>query len=148
MAKDNGIHLFIPIAAIWLASGTGDVQCSPYYFKVCVHIKFLLCNSLPELIWIWNNVYEICAKTFLKEHLCALQVLFCALVSRPVCVRTRAQLRGNIGDDDNDGKHLLGSRLLTFSDGAKQPTQSDRRIQPRAWLLLFGLFVNCLQIWQ
>ena len=29
------------------------------------------------------------------EHLCALQVLLCALVSRPTC--TRAQLRGTVG---------------------------------------------------
>lgn len=26
--------------------------------------------------------------------------------------------------------------LTNFSEGAKQPTQSDSRIQPRAWLLL------------
>jgi len=32
-----------------------------------------------------------------KEHLCALQVFLCALVSRPVCMHTHAQLRGNIG---------------------------------------------------
>jgi len=35
-------------------------------------------------------------KHFWKEHLCALQVFLCALVSRPVRVRTLAQLRGNI----------------------------------------------------
>jgi len=34
---------------------------------------------------------------FWKEDLCALQVFMCALVSQLVCVRTRAQLRGNIG---------------------------------------------------
>ena len=32
-----------------------------------------------------------------KKHLCALQVFLCALASWPVCARTRAQLRGNIG---------------------------------------------------
>jgi len=31
---------------------------------------------------------------FLKENLCALQVLLCALISRPVC--TRAQLEGTL----------------------------------------------------
>src|SRR6218665_1709748 len=35
-------------------------------------------------------------KTFLKENLCALQIVVCALISRPLCARTRAQLRGNI----------------------------------------------------
>jgi len=35
-------------------------------------------------------------KQFWKEHLCALKVFLCALVSRPVWARTRAQLRGNI----------------------------------------------------
>jgi len=34
-----------------------------------------------------------------SEHLCALQVFLCALVSWLVCVRTSPQLRGNIGRD-------------------------------------------------
>ena len=32
------------------------------------------------------------------------------------------------------------------SDGAKHPTQSESKIQPRACELLLGLLVNCLQI--
>lgn len=36
--------------------------------------------------------------------------------------------------------------LTNFSEGAKQPTHSDSRIQPRAWLLLEGFWVSCLQI--
>ena len=36
--------------------------------------------------------------------------------------------------------------LTNFSDGAKQPTQRESRIQPRAWLLLEGFCVSCLQI--
>jgi len=35
-------------------------------------------------------------KIFFKESLRALQVFLCALISRPVCVRTCAQLRGNV----------------------------------------------------
>jgi len=35
-------------------------------------------------------------KHFLKEHLCALQVFSCALISRLVCAHIHAQLRGNI----------------------------------------------------
>ena|SRR6218665_490268 len=38
----------------------------------------------------------MCKRHFWREHLCALQVLLCALVSRPVSAHTRAQLRGNI----------------------------------------------------
>jgi len=34
---------------------------------------------------------------FCKEHLWALQVFWCALVSRFVYARTRTRLRGNIG---------------------------------------------------
>ena len=74
----------------------------PLIFEsLCAHkIKFLLCNILPGLICIWKDVYEIMCKHFRKEHLCARQVFFCALVSRLVCARTRAlQLRGNIVDD-------------------------------------------------
>ena len=36
------------------------------FFKICVRIKFLLYNILPELVWIWNNMYEIMCKTFLE----------------------------------------------------------------------------------
>src|SRR6218665_1349555 len=35
-------------------------------------------------------------KHFSIEYLCAPQVFLCALVSRPVCPRMRAQLRGNM----------------------------------------------------
>lgn len=38
--------------------------------------------------------------------------------------------------------------MITLSDGAKQPTQSDKSIHPRACELLLGLFESCLQIWQ
>lgn len=42
-------------------------------------------------------------------------------------------------------------KILTFtnlSEGAKQPTHREMRIQPRAWELLDGFWVSCLQIWQ
>jgi len=35
---------------------------------------------------------------FWKEHLCALQVFFCALVSWLVCTHTHAQLKGTLLD--------------------------------------------------
>src|SRR6218665_279938 len=47
-------------------------------------------------------------KHFWREHLCALHVFLCALtalVPRPVCAQTCAQLRGNIG------RHSQGSSL-------------------------------------
>ena len=37
---------------------------------------------------------------------------------------------------------------LTLSEGAKHPTQRDRRIHPLACELRFELLVSCLQIWQ
>ena len=38
----------------------------PQIFKICVRIKFLLCNILPGLNGIWNDVYEIRTKAFLE----------------------------------------------------------------------------------
>ena len=76
------------------------------FFKVCVRIKCLLCN-----IFFYLNLSEFgmtclfgmtcmkdvqTSKQLWREHLCALQVFLCALISRPVCGRTRARLRGNI----------------------------------------------------
>jgi len=53
------------------------------------------------------------AKTFLGEHLCALHVFLCALVSRPVWTLTRAQLRGNIGTNWSD--IALDTHLIRIS---------------------------------
>lgn len=39
-------------------------------------------------------MYEICANKILKENVCALKVVLCALIWQPVCAR--ALLRGNI----------------------------------------------------
>jgi len=40
---------------------------------------------------------EMCAKSIsLKENFFSLQVFLCALISRPVCVRTRENLIGKI----------------------------------------------------
>ena len=36
------------------------------FLKSCVRIKFLLCNILPGLVCMWDNVLEICAKACLK----------------------------------------------------------------------------------
>ena len=58
--------------------------------------KFPVCNISPALIYILNDMHEICAKTFIKENICALKVFLYALISRPVCAR--AQLRGNIAN--------------------------------------------------
>jgi len=45
---------------------------------------------------------------FLKENCCVLQVSLCALISRPVCARTRVQLRGNIDWEAPIGTKGLG----------------------------------------
>ena len=59
----------------------------PSFFKVCVRIKFPLCNILPGLSCIWIDIYEICAETFLEgTFMCAPSFLVCAHLT--ACVRT------------------------------------------------------------
>jgi len=71
----------------------GREQCSLKFCKVCVRIKYLLSNVLPELIWIWNDVSEICANTFLEEtFLCAPTFLVCARLN-DLCSRACARLK-------------------------------------------------------
>ena len=62
---------------------------------VTVQIRYLLCNILPGLICICDDVNEICVKPFLKGNfLCAPSFLVCARLT------TRAQLKGNIAGDE------------------------------------------------
>lgn len=42
MTQDSGFHLFIPIPAKWLASGTDDYDICVYEFDVCMH-EFDVC---------------------------------------------------------------------------------------------------------
>ena len=66
-------------------------------------IKFLLCNILPGLIRIWNDIYEICAKTFLEgTFMRAPSFLVWARVPARERVHTRT---GNIGCRDH--KHEI-----------------------------------------
>ena len=69
-------------------------RCSLYFLKsVC--IKFLLCSSFPELIWIWNDKYEInyVQKSFLEatflDFVCAPSFLVSARVMTWVRAHTR-----------------------------------------------------------
>src|SRR6218665_3416056 len=62
----------------------------PLIFKVCATVYQ---NSS---VFITMHIKYV-QKHFSKEHLCALKVSLCAFVSRPLCARTCAQLRGNIG---------------------------------------------------
>src|SRR6218665_1175347 len=63
-----------------------------------MRIKYLvLCATFHQDSTIFGTKCRTCVhKHVWKEHLCALQVFLCALVSRLVSVRTRAQVRGNI----------------------------------------------------
>ena len=45
-------------------------------------------------------------KDFWKEHLCVFQGFLCVHISQPVCARTHAQLRGNIGGKYSFVKYL------------------------------------------
>src|SRR6218665_1495313 len=70
-------YIFICVC-IWVL-GNCVWQCSLQFFKVCVRIKFLLCNILSRLICIWSDVYEICAKAFLEgTFICNPRFLVCA----------------------------------------------------------------------
>ena len=76
-------------------------QCSLKIFKVSVCRTFLLCNILPDLIWIWNDEYEIYMYRNIfgrNIHVCSKFYSLC-FVSWLVCMRTRAQLRENIAPD-------------------------------------------------
>lgn len=52
----------------------------------------------------------------------------------------------NVLADNSLDKCNLKFTFTNFSEGAKQPTQRDIKIQPLAWLLLDGFWVSCLQI--
>src|SRR6218665_2061120 len=53
--------------------------------------------------YVQNTFFEgMCKTHFWREHLCALQISLCALVSRPVCM---PELRGNIALLSNAGSH-------------------------------------------
>ena|SRR6218665_19407 len=61
-------------------SRTDRVRCNvPSNFSKSVCLKFLLCNILPGLICIWNNVYKIFAKTFLKGKFMSASSFLCLL---------------------------------------------------------------------
>ena len=83
----------------------------PFNFSKSVRIKFILCDILPEIICIWNAVYEICAKTFLEgTFMCTPSFLVCAHLMACVCARTHAQLRGNIALNRIFGNQNTGHR--------------------------------------
>ena len=83
----------------------------------------MLCNILNEFIWIWIDVYEICAKAFGRELLCALQVFLCALVSWPALSCARAHTHCS--------QVLLGTLLNVIS----------------ALMLFKEVWSNCLYAW-
>src|SRR6218665_1784231 len=75
--------------------------------SLCEHkISFL---QHFTIFCILNDAHEVMCKHFREEHLCALQVFLCALVSRPVRARPRAQLTVHIVDDLFS--QVLGSRF-------------------------------------
>jgi len=51
------------------------------------------------ILYMHPSLYWLDVRWCLISFVCVLQVFLCALVSRPVCARTRAQLRGNIVKD-------------------------------------------------
>jgi len=82
-----------------------------------------------------------------KTHLCALQVFLCALVSWPVCARTRAQLRGNIDryffkseELHNNNKNGLSSSInfLTKNGGSKSSSHDFEEESSLSWRRVAG----------
>src|SRR6218665_427698 len=55
--------------------------------KVYVCTKFLVSNILPALIYIYNDMYEMCAKTFFKEKMYVRSKFSCVRSSHDLCVR-------------------------------------------------------------
>ena len=70
----------------------------PIIFQsLCAHkISFVQHFTRTHLYLEWR-IWNMGKTHFWKEHLCALQVFLSALTSQPLCARTRAQLRENIG---------------------------------------------------
>ena len=62
----------------------------------CVHIKFPLCNILPELVWVWNYVLKHVQKIFGGEYMCARSFLVCARLTTCVRTHTRSALEGTL----------------------------------------------------
>jgi len=77
-----GIHEYEVSAILFLVSAYQDrwQAMFPLIFKVCVRITFPLCNILPGLICIWNDMYEVCAKTFFEgTFMCAQSFRVCTV---------------------------------------------------------------------
>src|SRR6218665_3931464 len=69
----------------------------PSNFLKSVCAKNFLCETLCQHSSEFRTTYmKYVQKHFGKEHLWSLQVFLRVLIWRPVCVRTCAQLRGNI----------------------------------------------------
>jgi len=69
---------------------------SNFLESMCAKISFVQHFTRTHMNLEWH-VWNMCQNHFWKVHLCALQILLCALISWPQCALTRAQFRGNIG---------------------------------------------------
>lgn len=49
------------------------------FLSMCIQVIYL-CNILPCLVCIWNNMCEMCANTFLEANFLCIPSLLCALV--------------------------------------------------------------------
>jgi len=90
-AKSLGKTCLMDSPTAWRKARIRHGQCSLKFFKACVCIKYHLCNILPELIWIWNDVCEICVKYTFGEIFYMRSNVSCVrslLVSQPVRART------------------------------------------------------------
>ena len=92
----------------------------PSNFLKSVCAQNFLCATFYQHSSIFRTPCRKYAQTHcLKENLCVLQVFLYALISRPVCARTLAQLRGNIGGGDvqNVASITLGLQEVLMAGG-------------------------------
>jgi len=113
----------------------------PSHPVMCMHSqRYFSSWELPLKLKVWPITFniELGPESIKAKHhnkyLCMSKV-----TSLESCHRDRQIQPGG-------GEHVHAG--LTRSVGAKHPTHSERRIHPRAWLLLFGFWDSCLQIWQ
>jgi len=89
-------------------------------------------NILPTLIYIQNNMYEICVKTFLKRKF-MFAPSFLVFAHLTTCVCARAQLRGNVAGFYINFTAEFARVRLRKSEGANLATLTPSMVQRESW---------------
>src|SRR6218665_2731320 len=114
----------------------------PLIFKVCVCDRAykisVLCNILPGLICIWNDVYEIIiCKTFLEgTFMCAPSFLVCARLT--ACVHVHSS-KGTLARANHNAHTLMDSFNLCYKGEAGGVASRISLLNTMSFLVLDGL---------